>query len=91
MSTFSSKKKFLASGVLAALVCAAPTAGAAPQQSASAPDFFSNGVGWVGIGGDFIAVSGARPPVTYDPAIPTFPTVPAPSRRFGSPISAIQT
>jgi hypothetical protein len=37
------------------------------------PDFFSNGVGWVGIGGDFIAVSGARPPVTYDPAHPYVP------------------
>jgi hypothetical protein len=73
MSTFSLRKKFLARWVLAALVCAVSTAGAAPQQSASVPDFFSNGVGWVGIGGDFIAVSGARPPVTYDSAHPYVP------------------
>jgi hypothetical protein len=73
MSTFSLRKKFLARWVLAALVCAVSTAGAAPQQSASAPDLFSNGVGWIGIGGDFIAVSGARPPVTYDPAHPYVP------------------
>ena len=73
MSPFSLRKRFLTGWVLAALVCAVPTAEAAAQQRASAPDFSSNGVGWVGIGGDFIAVSGARPPVTYDPAHPYVP------------------
>src|SRR6202140_5715111 len=73
MSPFSLRKRFLAGWVLAALVCAVPTAEAAAQQRASAPDFSSNGVGWVGIGSDFIAVSGVRPPVTYDPAHPYVP------------------
>ncbi len=73
MPAFPFGEKLLACSVLIVLVCAAPTAGAAPQQGASAPDFFSSGVGWVGIGGDFIAVSGARPPVTYDPAHPYVP------------------
>ena len=73
MSPFSLRKRFLAGWVLAALVCSVPTAEVAAQQSASAPDFSSNGVGWVGIGGDFIAVSGARPPVTYDPGHPYVP------------------
>ena len=72
MSAFSSREKFLAGGVLTALVCALPSAQATAQQSTSQPDFSSNQVGWVAMG-DLIGVPGAPPLISNDPAHPYVP------------------
>jgi hypothetical protein len=73
MSIFTLRASFLAGGVLTGLVCVALTAEVAAQRKASPPDFSSNQVGWIGIGGDFMAVPGGPAPVTYDPAHPYVP------------------
>src|SRR5258708_3605860 len=76
MSTFTSGKRVLAGSFLAGLVWAVPTAQAAAQQKAAPPDFSSNHIGWVGVGGGgpgFVAVPGRLPPVTSDPAHPFVP------------------
>lgn len=70
MSTFTSRAKLLAGGVLASLVCVALTAGAMAQQKASPPDFSSNQAGWLTFRGEFIAVSGGPSPLRNDPAHP---------------------
>jgi len=66
----------LAASLLAVFMAAAPTAPAAAQQKAAAPDFSSNGVGWVGLNGGgpfFEPVPGRLPPVASDPAHPFVP------------------
>jgi hypothetical protein len=66
----------LAGGILALLLAAAPTAPAAAQQKPAAPDFSSNGVGWVGPNGGgpfFEPVPGRLTPVASDPAHPFVP------------------
>ena len=76
MSTFTLGKRVLAGTILAGLACAAPTAQAVAQQKAAPPDFSSDHVGWVGVGGGgpgFVAVPGRLPPVTSDPAHPFVP------------------
>src|SRR5271169_110577 len=58
--------------ILAGLMWATPIVPAAAQQKA--PDFSSNQVGWISIGGDIMDVPGARPGVVR--ADPTHPYVP---------------
>ena len=58
--------------ILAGLIWATPIVPAAAQQKA--PDFSSNQVGWISIGGDIMDVPGARPGVVR--ADPTHPYVP---------------
>ncbi|HLK82970.1 MAG TPA: hypothetical protein VKT99_15960 [Xanthobacteraceae bacterium] len=73
MSALMSSARFLAGSVLASLTAAAP---ALAQQKAAAPDFSSNGVGWVGVNGGgpgFEPVQGRVPPVSSDPAHPFVP------------------
>ena len=67
-SLMRSRLELLAGAALAALVCV-PAALAADN----APDFSSNGTGWVSIGTDWIAAPGSPPPVTFDPAHPYVP------------------
>jgi len=74
------------------LAGAALTTGIAAQQRASQPDFSSNQVGWIPIGGDFIEVPGEGPPlVRNDARHPYVVNGAGPSPRTGSPISPIQT
>ena len=70
MSTFTSRARFLAGGVLTGLVCVALTVGATAQQKASSPDFSSNQVGWLTFRGEFMAVSSGPSPLRNDPAHP---------------------
>jgi hypothetical protein len=61
----------LAGTLLGGLLCASMTTEADAQQQAAPPDFSSNQVGWIPIGGDFIEIPGTRPPlVRNDPAHP---------------------
>ena len=74
MSAFASRAKLLAGGVWTGLIYVALTAGMAAQQKAPPPDFSSDQVGWIPIGGDFIEIPGARPSlVRNDPAHPYVP------------------
>jgi hypothetical protein len=80
MSTLTLREKFLAGGVLTALVCAALAAQVsvqqvAAQQRASPPDFSANQAGWVTMGGDLLPVpgGGGPKPITFDPAHPYVP------------------
>jgi hypothetical protein len=58
--------------ILAGLIWAMPIIPAAAQQKA--PDFSSNQVGWISIGGDIMDVPGARPGIVRtDPAHPYVP------------------
>ena len=58
--------------ILAGLIWATPVVPAAAQQKA--PDFSSNQVGWISIGGDIVDVPGARPGIVRaDPAHPYVP------------------
>jgi hypothetical protein len=62
----------LAGHILAGLMWTAP----AMAQQKQVPDFSSNGVAWIGVGGggpSFTAVAGHLPPVTSDPAHPFVP------------------
>jgi hypothetical protein len=76
MRTFALRERLLVGGVLTAVVSAAPTASVMAQQKAAPPDFSSNQVGWVGVGGGgpgFVAVPGHLPPVANDPTHPFVP------------------
>jgi hypothetical protein len=77
MSSFTLREKVLAGSILAGLIGAAPIAPAVAQEKAAAPDFSSNGVGWVGLNGGgpfFESVPGRLPsPVVSDPAHPFVP------------------
>jgi hypothetical protein len=73
MSTCTLRERLLAGGVLSGLVYAALTVAVAAQQGASPPDFSSNQVGWVTIGGDLTPVPGGPKPVSFDPAHPYVP------------------
>jgi hypothetical protein len=76
MTPFTLSKEVFAGGILAGLVWAATTAPAAAQQTAASPDFSSNQIGWIGVGGGgpgFVAVPGQLPPVANDPAHPFVP------------------
>jgi hypothetical protein len=68
-----SGRGLLAGGVLTGLVYAALTAAVAAQQGVSPPDFSTNQVGWVTIGGDLLPVVGGPKPVSFDPAHPYVP------------------
>jgi hypothetical protein len=71
MSSLALTARCLACGVLTALVGGTLTSAVASEQKASPPDFSSNLVGWIPIGGDFIEVAGSRPAlVRNDPAHP---------------------
>jgi hypothetical protein len=72
MSIGTSRTRFLAGGVLTALLGAALTAGAAAQQNASVPDFSASQAGWIGAG-DLMPVPGGPPLVKQDPAHPFVP------------------
>jgi hypothetical protein len=90
----SSREKLLAGSILVGMMAAAPIAQAVAQQKIARPDFSSNNVGWVGLNGGgplYEPVPGRIPPVTQDPAHPSFPMVWAGNRPFASPISAIRT
>ena len=76
MSSFTMRTRLCAAGILAGLAAAMPAALAVAQQNAAPPDFSSNQVGWVGVGGGgpgFAAVPGRLPPVGNDPAHPFVP------------------
>jgi hypothetical protein len=76
MTSLTSSEKLIAAGILAGLVGAAASAPALAQQKAAPPDFSSNQVGWVGVGGggpSFAPVPGRLAPVTNDPAHPFVP------------------
>jgi hypothetical protein len=70
MSIFDSSAGLLAGGILAGLVYATLTGGAAAQQQAAPPDFSSNDVGWLHFNVDFSIVPGAASPLHNDPAHP---------------------
>jgi len=66
MTSLTPGERFIAASVLAGLAWAA-SAPAVAQQKAAPPDFSSNQVGWVGVGGggpSFAPVAGRLPPVT---------------------------
>jgi hypothetical protein len=76
MSSFTLSVRAFAGSILTALAGAALTAPAVAQQKATAPDFSSNQVGWVGVNGGgpgFAPVPGHVPPVASDPAHPFVP------------------
>jgi hypothetical protein len=73
MSTLTLKARFLAGGVLTGLVGVALTAGAAAQRHEAPPDFSSNQVGWIAVGGDFMPVPGGPGLIRDDPAHPYVP------------------
>jgi len=66
------RETLLRSGVLAGLICTAVSA----EAQAPLPDLSSNGVGWIAINRDFVAVSGSPRPVANDPAHPYVPSKP---------------
>ena len=69
MSAFGSHQSFLAVGAMACMAAAIITGAAA--QTASPPDFSSNGTGWqTGNGGDYTAVPGSPSPMRQDPGHP---------------------
>jgi hypothetical protein len=76
VTSLTSSEKFIAAGILAGLAWAAASAPAVAQQKAAPPDFSSNQVAWVGVGGggpSFAPVPGQLAPVTNDPAHPFVP------------------
>jgi hypothetical protein len=76
MSRFTVRARLCGAGILVGLLGAMPAAPAVAQQNAAPPDFSSNQVGWVGVGGGgpgFAAVAGRPPPVGNDPAHPFVP------------------
>jgi hypothetical protein len=61
MFTFTSTGRLLVGGIFTAFVCTVLSTAIMAQQNASPPDFSSNRVGWVGVGGGgpgFAAVPG---------------------------------
>jgi hypothetical protein len=76
MASLTSREGFIAAAMLASVAWAAASVPAVAQQKAAPPDFSSNQVGWVGVGGggpSFAAVPGRLAPVTNDPAHPFVP------------------
>jgi hypothetical protein len=74
MYALTAKQGVLAGSILATLVWALPSATAAAEQKAAPPDFSSNQVGWISIGGDLIEAPGARVSIMRtDPAHPYVP------------------
>ena len=74
MYAFSARQGVLAGSILAGLIWAVPDAPAVAQQQAAPPDFSSNQVGWISIGGDLSEVPGARVGIVRtDPAHPYVP------------------
>jgi hypothetical protein len=76
VTSFTSRERLIAGGILTGFAWAAFTASSVAQQKAAPPDFSSNQVGWVGVGGggpNFAPVPGRLPPVTNDPAHPFVP------------------
>jgi hypothetical protein len=71
------RETLLMSGVLAGLICAAVPA----EAEAPVPDLSSNGVGWIAINRDFVAVPGSPRPVANDPAHPYVQSKPTFSSR----------
>jgi len=55
---------------MACLIGTALTAEVAAQSNPSPPDFSSDAVGWIAIGGDFLSVPGSPAPIGTDPAHP---------------------
>jgi len=71
--TLSNGRRILASGVLATIIAAMPSATTVAQQQAAPPDFSSNFAGWVGMNGGgpfFEPVPGQLPPIVSDPVHP---------------------
>ena len=69
MSPFCSRARLLAGGALAVFAGAALATAAAAQKAP--PDFSSNDVGWIAIGGDFAEIPGLGPALMRnDPAHP---------------------
>ena len=69
MSRFTLRTQLLAVGALAVFACAAFATAAAAQKAP--PDFSSNDVGWIAIGGDFAEIPGSGPALMRnDPAHP---------------------
>ena len=62
-----------ATGLLACIVSAVLTAGAAAQSNVSAPDFSSNQAAWIATSNDFIPPAHGAKPVSFDPAYPYVP------------------
>jgi hypothetical protein len=77
MSEFvkTSSRRFLAGSLLNSFVCVAALSPACAQEAKNAgiPDFSSGNTGWVSAGGDWVALPGSPPPVTFDPAHPYVP------------------
>src|SRR3974390_1270403 len=75
MSASSRRKRLLAGSALACLACTALATAAAAQRAH--PDFSSNEVGWIAIGGDFAEIPGSGPALMRnDPAHPHVVTGP---------------
>ena len=69
MSKSMSRTRLLSASIIAGLACAVLATAAAAQKAS--PDFSSNNVGWIAIGGDFAAIPGAGPALMRDdPAHP---------------------
>jgi hypothetical protein len=68
MSRFTSRRQLLSGSIISGLACVALAAAA---QKAAPPDFSSNDVGWIAIGGDFAEIPGSGPAlVRNDPVHP---------------------
>lgn len=65
-------RRLVAGVLLVALLGFAPSPALA-QGAAGPPDFSSKNEGWVGVGGEWIAMPGSPPPVTFDPSHPYVP------------------
>lgn len=68
----------LAGSILAVMLCAGASLWTALAQNAGStnatpPDFSTNQTGWVQVGGEWTAMPGSPPPVTFDPAHPYVP------------------
>jgi hypothetical protein len=76
MFTFTSTVRLFVGGIFTAFVSTVLSTAIVAQQNVSQPDFSSNQVGWVGVGGGgpgFAVVPGHLPPVANDPAHPFVP------------------
>jgi hypothetical protein len=70
MFTFTSTVRLFVGGIFTAFVCTVLSTAIVAQQNVSPPDFSSNQVGWVGVGGGgpgFAVVPGHLPPVAHVP------------------------
>jgi hypothetical protein len=76
MFTFTSTVRLFVGGIFTAFVCTVLSTAIVAQQNVPPPDFSSNQVGWVGVGGGgpgFAVVPGHLAPVANDPAHPFVP------------------